>query len=113
MPGGKSGRRMPSQLLRDYRHVAKTGPEAVEGETAQRAALRVVFKKTPMKFLDKLQEMERDFASGADAGPAGAAWDGKSACPVCKRKPPAPDEGTARVLDLLDKKLAELAERTD
>jgi hypothetical protein len=59
----KAGRRMPSQLLRDYRAVANgTG----KGEdTPVRVALRRILEENPEAFVAKMGELERAHAAAS------------------------------------------------
>jgi len=95
--GGTKGRRGPSRLLRDLRHVYTK--DETEDRTRAQATLRKIYKEDPAGFMDRLQRAEADhrrLASKAVTSDS-TSKNGDSA---------ESDLGTARCIELCEKLLA-------
>lgn len=89
--------RKASELLRVYRHVFKTHrPKSKNGKALKEepniALIRDIKEKTPDRFVAKMQELEAEYA--ASRGEEGGAT--------------AMDEGSRKVLDLVDQILDDI-----
>lgn len=97
-PGGKNrkGGQKPSGLLRDMRFVYGTAETQAGDKTQGRRECRAWLKEDRKGFLSKMADLEK-----AAAGGRGAAKE------AGEKTANAPDEGTERVMELIDRLLAE------